>query len=51
MSAVKEKQESQKQVMGRIEMEIKTAAGGRKLLLVIAYPELEWQQHPHCLKG
>lgn len=42
MSAGKEEQESQKQVVGRIEAEVKTAAGGRKLLLVIAYPEFEW---------
>lgn len=51
MCAVKEKQESQKQVMGKIEMEIKMATGGRKLLLVIACLEFEWQQGPHRLKG
>lgn len=32
-------------------MEIKMAAGGRKLLLVIACLEFEWQQGPHGLKG
>lgn len=32
-------------------MEIKMAAGGRKLLLVIACLEFEWQQGPHRLKG